>query len=738
MAPTQPGKSTCRCRRACRSATPSCNSTGNTCAPTAGAPPSCCPLDGHPVAARSPTDERRRSQDRARRRRLRRGRAASSALDVAWSSYHARQTCDEKTIGNSYEIDDQSRLTFRYDGAAVRDLATAWTALPATPVLLVAGKRLSEESYDAAWRIGLALRQAGKRPVIQSLPAVGETVDLRGLTVPGGLASLPVFAGAGRRRELHAAQPCRNRRAPAVAQRRESGPTSWSPTPRCSASSMPRSTRLGEQLRTAAPAAAGRLHGLAQPQRRDSRPSSTPTSCSSSPSPIARSSPWRRRPPPRPPSCSMRCGARRRSCRRSCCAPPTGRRSIRRSSRCRASAARRPASRCWSAATGPPRSISACWVRAVGCLSNWWSTSRSRQVPARRRRSSRCSSTITCWARGASTFPTDRRQRISARIPRYALDRRNHAARLGAASAGARRLPRGAQGLSGLHPADQPHPPRGRSAEQRRLHRRAAAPGRQGPGHRAAVVPASTRRPASPRVIQLADASAVLPDRAKLTLSVAGPVKPDSTFLALDAPIEDVKQKVTVEGDRMKLVSSDRTLFDVSGLDRIGVIELASSAGQAGITYRTVGRDAPDFKVPFRLSRGDIVVVGSSGPLAEIDSRDPSRSRPPIRTRGGRRRGTMLSRVQMTWLIGAAALLIVDLCASAASCGARAAPHQVGLNGGAGLRWRSTGPTCWRTTTHSSSRSPSSSMLRHHAVQLRRSVHRCLVLDPRRRRAPSP
>ena len=61
----------------------------------------------------------------------------------------------------------------------------------------MANRVLSEESYDAAWRIGLALRQAGKSPVIQSLPAVGETVDLRGITVPGGLASLPVFAGLG-------------------------------------------------------------------------------------------------------------------------------------------------------------------------------------------------------------------------------------------------------------------------------------------------------------------------------------------------------------------------------------------------------------------------------------------------------------------------------------------------------------------------------------------------------------
>ena len=72
-----------------------------------------------------------------------------------------------------------------------------------------------------------------------------------------------------------------------------------------------------------------------------------------------------------------------------------------------------------------------------------------------------------------------------------------------------------------------------------------------------------------------------------------------------------------------------------------------SSAGQAGISYRTVGRDAPDFRAPFRLSRGDILIVGSSGPLAEINSRDPSRSHPPNEPEE-EMPWYMLSREQMT------------------------------------------------------------------------------------------
>ena len=53
-----------------------------------------------------------------------------------------------------------------------------------------------------------------------------------------------------------------------------------------------------------------------------------------------------------------------------------------------------------------------------------------------------------------------------------------------------------------------------------------------------------------------------------------------NSFIFSVTAIEDIKQKVTVEGDRLNLVDSDRTLFDVSGLDRIGIIELASAAGQ--------------------------------------------------------------------------------------------------------------------------------------------------------------
>ena len=265
-------------------------------------------LDGHPVAARSPTDERGV---------LRIGVGVDGAprssgfvrMDVGWSSYHARQTCDEKTIGNSYEIDDQSRLTFRYDGAAVRDLSTAWTALPASPVLLVASRKLSEDlRRRLAHRPGAA--SAGKRPVVQSLPAVGETVDLRGVTVPAALASLPTFAGLGSGGS-YAAQPGRSGRPAAAADgrgtarrhdRRRGDAHPAQRRGRCAGRATPQQRSGG----------AGRLHRLAQPQlpaaagrgrRRAARHHRQPTG-------------HRHRAAGRRQArcCSTRCGARRQSC----------------------------------------------------------------------------------------------------------------------------------------------------------------------------------------------------------------------------------------------------------------------------------------------------------------------------------------------------------------------------------------------------------------------------------------
>ncbi|NML45226.1 hypothetical protein HHL11_15840 [Ramlibacter sp. G-1-2-2] len=91
-------------------------------------------------------------------------------LNVDWRTAVAREnTCaDSRTPGNILRIEPTSKFVFKYDGSAIRDLATAWSSLPPMPTILISSNKLSPESYDAAWRVGVALERAGKRPQIRT------------------------------------------------------------------------------------------------------------------------------------------------------------------------------------------------------------------------------------------------------------------------------------------------------------------------------------------------------------------------------------------------------------------------------------------------------------------------------------------------------------------------------------------------------------------------------------------
>ncbi|MET3354704.1 UNVERIFIED_ORG: hypothetical protein ABID33_002620 [Xanthobacter viscosus] len=116
-------------------------------------------------------------------------------LGTAWSSVIGEYLCaDERGIGNVLKISPKSRFTYSYEAGAVRDLATAWSGMPGSGSLLVAGGTLTKDTYDTAWRLGLALEAAGKRLVVKTLPAIGDEVDLSGLDVPASLRAVAPFS----------------------------------------------------------------------------------------------------------------------------------------------------------------------------------------------------------------------------------------------------------------------------------------------------------------------------------------------------------------------------------------------------------------------------------------------------------------------------------------------------------------------------------------------------------------
>jgi hypothetical protein len=161
-------------------------------------------LDGFPVSARPVAAERGDGSltlavDGAPRP------SGLVRFNIDWRTAIGREnTCtDSRTPGNLLRIEPSTRFTYRYDGSAVQDLSTAWASLPSTPMILIAGNKLSADAYDSAWRLGVALDRAGKRPRIMALPAVGELVDLQGVVVPTALRRIPAFAAlaeGGKRR----------------------------------------------------------------------------------------------------------------------------------------------------------------------------------------------------------------------------------------------------------------------------------------------------------------------------------------------------------------------------------------------------------------------------------------------------------------------------------------------------------------------------------------------------------
>lgn len=109
-------------------------------------------------------------------------------LNIDWRTAVAREnTCaDARTPGNILRIEPTSKFVFNYDGSAIRDLATAWGSLPAAPTILIASSKLTPEVYDAAWRVGVALERAGKRPKIRT--ADGSGMPAPGAAQPGAAA----------------------------------------------------------------------------------------------------------------------------------------------------------------------------------------------------------------------------------------------------------------------------------------------------------------------------------------------------------------------------------------------------------------------------------------------------------------------------------------------------------------------------------------------------------------------
>lgn len=112
-------------------------------------------------------------------------------LDLRYSSITSEDRCTEqRSIANVMTVSPNSLLRYRVDSRDVKDVRSAWGMLPARPRILIPAGAVDETHYAAALKIALAMSAMGRQPTIATMPAVGDTVEVTGMTVPADLARI--------------------------------------------------------------------------------------------------------------------------------------------------------------------------------------------------------------------------------------------------------------------------------------------------------------------------------------------------------------------------------------------------------------------------------------------------------------------------------------------------------------------------------------------------------------------
>ncbi|HTH80927.1 MAG TPA: cellulose synthase [Ramlibacter sp.] len=541
-------------------------------------------------------------------------------FNVDWRTAVTRENAcsDTRTPGNLLRIEPTTRMSYRFDTAALQDIPSAWAALPATPVVLITSNQLSAQAYDAAWRVGVALERAGKHPRIRVLPAVGDTVDVANIAVPAVLKHVPAFAAiadGGRRKirdiaevgalvALGAAGPVQadivigDRSAPgllkqaldalraqlppegldAFDQWRDRALDGWAR--QLAAGQVRVATVFGRPAvvvaQDAGPDAAALFAQAAQ------QPGSAPINVVSGDDPRADLA-----------AISLKyLGAK-----------PATLDVLTRGD--------------WTmgfpidAVSGDGRSPSALVIDVAAA------PGAARYSPV----ASVFLNDVLIAARELDA--TGRRERIVAPIPRYALGAQNQV-RVSfvrqSASDRCRELPEAypVSVLASSHMLlDKSDPGPDFSGLITRLSSGASL-----------LVPVAYLHDAQatlPRVISLAASVGLPAARTRFdALGDDGPQKIKGPFLALDIALKDVDSEVRIEAGHLFAQGSGRPLLDVGGLPRAGIVEVVKQGSSWGALYRTLGSRGPSPEHALQLSQGNVAVISGDSLRAQINTWDPT------------------------------------------------------------------------------------------------------------------
>lgn len=545
-------------------------------------------------------------------------------LGLGYASVISDNVCTDQTaIGNVLRVDPSTRLSYNFDPADVRDLRTAWSALPYAPMMTIAGTHLSEASLDTAWRTDALLQRDGKRPVTQAMPAVGATVDLRDVNVPPALRAIPAFntlaAAASGANASHAtlADAAELGALLALAPRSAFGPDVLVADDAMRATFNGALDALRAQVATSAPAmvaafdawrtgTANQIVGpLAAGEARVAHYGGRAVIVvgdNAGAAVLARV--WR------PIDVSQRVVVHQ----------------IAPGARLQGNAI------LLSDLGGEPRSVDVHDTASWDASFDLAAASGKGKLPDEVVLDLAASPTLSNGAASATVYFNDvmigakllsvdgRRERLTLKVPRYALARTNNL-----------RVTFRRQPDAGCQ-ARQSYPVAVLPSSFLKL--ADGTPGADFVGMAARYASQATvyvphaylddAVHAIPRLAVLTGAAGVAPLPAHFEVVAAGATaKPGGPFLAADVALADETDPVQFSPDHLKLLSpKGDTLIDVSGLSRLGVVSVGKSGDATGIVYRSTG-NAPVLTDKLQLSRGNVAVVDATGVLQRFDTAHP-------------------------------------------------------------------------------------------------------------------
>ncbi len=534
---------------------------------------------------------------------------------VAWASVISQDLCgDERAIGNVMKLAPASHFTYSYNSAHVNSIAAAWSTLPGQGSVLVPAGTLSKAGFDTAWRLGLALELAGKRVVVKTLPEVGETVDLSGLTVPANLRDVAPFA------RLSSAGKSYRIQDPS-----EIGALLLLPGSPFGADMVVTDPALLSQMRTALDALTQKLGAESGALVKEWRQKAASLGSAT----IAEDELSLQTIAGRPviavgPNAGTKAAALFDSFWRGAI---DGSNVVVRAIDTNPPPRTRVALTDFGAVSGNLDVVArGDWAMNFDLAS----ATTGGKVPSRLNLDVAAAPGASNSDPVVSVFLNDvllaarkmtangQPEQLSAAIPPYALGAQN------TLRVSFQRQPVSDQ----CRETPQPFPVSVLPTSYLDLGGSVTGSDflsviSSMAGNPRVVVPENylaNPRASLVRVVRAAAASGVSTNQATLDVVPAGtPFAASGSFLAMDVPVDGVTLKAHVEGDRLLVGSDDKSrLVDMSGLQNLALVQAVASGSSRGIVWQSIGEPALVPQKPVRLSRGDVALVGPEGTLVEL------------------------------------------------------------------------------------------------------------------------